>query len=552
MKSENSQETRTSGDFYPNADVAWPELSADLFNILEENGKKEFLPEGSVFFEVGQDSYDFAYIIEGALNIVDRLKNRDVVSIKQGQFVGELGLLMGQKTFLAGVADCDTHIIRVTHKKIIELIGAVPELGDVLVSAFIARRHLLIEWGEGGVILVGKDKDPGLNRVLEFLNRSRIPFRLVDRDDQKELDKISENCVLPETESFAVVGNSEVIPDPSPMSIASFLGLDLVLSTEDEFDLVVVGAGPSGLAASIYASSEGLSVLTIEDTTIGGQAGTSSRIENYLGFPTGISGAELSYRAEIQAFKFGAKFTVPRRAVGLARENGKYRIELDDQKCVVAKSVILANGVQYRRLGIDQLVKFEGNGIYYAATELEARFCLGTNAVIVGGGNSAGQAAMYLSRYAKKTYIVVRKDGLGATMSSYLSERIEEDPRIDIITNTQIKSLSGENSLSSVELINDRDGSTRTIDTSSLFILIGAVPNTDWLEKTIRLDDKGFIITGSDVNQDAYPYETSWPGIFAVGDIRSGSVKRVASAVGEGSVVISYVHKYLEKKTNQI
>ncbi len=552
MKSENTQETRTSGDFYPNADVAWPELSADLIKILEENGTKEFLPEGSVFFEVGQDSYDFAYIIEGALNIVDRLKNRDVVSIKQGQFVGELGLLMGQKTFLAGVADRDTHIIRVTHKKIIELIGAVPELGDVLVSAFIARRHLLIEWGEGGVILVGKDKDPGLNRVLEFLNRSRIPFRLVDRDDQKELDKISENCVLPETESFAVVGNSEVIPDPSPMSIASFLGLDLVLSTEDEFDLIVVGAGPSGLAASIYASSEGLSVLTIEDTTIGGQAGTSSRIENYLGFPTGISGAELSYRAEIQAFKFGAKFTVPRRAVGLARENGKYRIELDDQKCVVAKSVILANGVQYRRLGIDQLVKFEGNGIYYAATELEARFCLGTNAVIVGGGNSAGQAAMYLSRYAKKTYIVVRKDGLGATMSSYLSERIEEDPRIDIITNTQIKSLSGENSLSSVELINDRDGSTRTIDTSSLFILIGAVPNTDWLEETIRLDDKGFIITGSDVNQDAYPYETSWPGIFAVGDIRSGSIKRVASAVGEGSVVISYVHQYLEKRTNQI
>ncbi len=547
-KSENVQKTRTSEDFHPNADVAWPQLSPALLNILEKNGKKEFLPEGKVFFEVGQDSYDFAYILNGALNIVDRIKNKEVITIKQDQFVGELGLLMGQKTFLASIADCDTWLIRVAHKKIIELISTVPELGDVLVSAFIARRHLLIEWGEGGVVLVGKETDPSLNRILEFLNRSRIPFRLVDRDNQEELDKILETCVLPETDSFAVMGNSEVIPDPNPMAIASFLGLDLALNTENEYDLAIVGAGPSGLAAAIYGSSEGLKVLTIEDTTIGGQAGTSSRIENYLGFPTGISGAELAYRAEIQAFKFGARITVPRRAIGLAQENGKYRVDLDDGRFVIAKSVILANGVQYRRLSIDKLAEFEGKGIYYAATELEARFCQGTNAVIIGGGNSAGQAAMFLSRYAKKTYIVVRKDGLSTTMSSYLSDRIKEDPRIEIITNAQIKSLTGETRLSSVELINHMNGSTQRIDTSSLFILIGAVPNTEWLKKSIRLDDKGFIITGTDANKDAFPYETSWPGVFAVGDIRSGSIKRVASAVGEGSVVISYVHKYLEKK----
>lgn len=549
-KAEKDQKTRTSGDFYPNAEVAWPRLSTALLNILEKNGKKEFLPAGRVFFEVGQKSYDFAYILSGALNIVDRIKNKNVIRIKQGQFVGELGLLMGQKTFLASIAESDTQLIRVPHKKIIELISTVPELGDVLVSAFIARRHLLIEWGEGGVVLVGKATDPSLNRILEFLNRSRIPFRLVDRDNQQELDKVLETCTIPEADNFAVVGTSEVIPNPSPMAIASFLGLDLALNAENEYDLVIVGAGPSGLAAAIYGSSEGLRVLTIEDTTIGGQAGTSSRIENYLGFPTGISGAELAYRAEIQAFKFGARITVPRRAVGLAKQNGKYKVDLDDGQFVMAKSVILANGVQYRRLSIDRLVEFEGKGIYYAATELEARFCHGTNAVIIGGGNSAGQAAMFLSRYAKKTYIIVRRDGLSTTMSSYLSDRIKEDPRIEIITNTQIKSLAGKDSLSSVELIDHRNGTTQKIDTSSLFILIGAVPNTDWLKESIKLNDKGFIITGTEAKNEAFPYETSWPGVFAVGDIRSGSVKRVASAVGEGSVVISYVHQYLAKKTD--
>ena len=538
---------RTSYDSHPLGKEAWPELSESFVKLVRENGEEMHLKKGDVFFELGQDTYDFAYIEKGGINIVDRANDRTVVSIREGQFVGEIGMLMGQKTFLAGIADCDSILIRIPQKRISELVATVPEIGDIVVNAFAARRHLLMEWGEGGVVVIGSDSIKSTVRLLPFLGRSKIPHRYVDFDDTAEVKKLAQTCTIPDSETVVIIGNLQVICDPTPLKVAETLGLDLVSDIDALFDVVVIGAGPAGLAASIYAASEGLKVLAIEDTAIGGQAGTSSKIENYFGFPTGISGGELAYKGEIQAIKFGARITTPRRAISLSEENGVFKVGLNDERCIKGKSVVLANGVQYRRLPLDRLQDFESKGIYYAATELEARFCKNTNAVIVGGGNSAGQAAMFLSRYARKTYILVRGKGLSDTMSSYLSDRIEKDDRIELLTETQISKLHGEEALDAVTITNLITNNSRIVETSALFIMIGAVPNTSWLGDKILLDHKGFIYTGRDANESATTYETSLAGVYAVGDIRSGSVKRVASAVGEGSVVVSSIHQFLSK-----
>lgn len=327
--------------------------------------------------------------------------------------------------------------------------------------------------------------------------------------------------------------------------VSAALGLDLEAKADRLFDVLVVGAGPAGLAASVYSASEGLNVITIEDTAIGGQAGTSSRIENYLGFPRGISGADLAYLGEVQAVKFGARFTVPRRATKLHCKKTHYEVELDDETCIRTRSIVLANGVQYQRLPLDDLERLEGHGVYYAATELEARFCKNTEVVIIGGGNSAGQAAMFLSRHAKHVHLLVRRDGLSETMSSYLSTRILSDPSITLWTQSEVCHLDGEKRLESVHIKNRQTGEVKQVDSQALFIMIGAAPNTGWLNGQVDLDAKGFIKTGADVSLETRGYATSMPGIYAVGDIRSGSVKRVASAVGEGSVVVSAVHAHL-------
>ena len=359
--------------------------------------------------------------------------------------------------------------------------------------------------------------------------------------------ELRQSCDIPVSGTFAVVGHSEVVLNPSPRELACAMGLDLVADADELFDVIIVGAGPAGLAASVYAASEGLNVLAIEDTAIGGQAGTSSRIENYLGFPKGVSGAELAYRGEVQAVKFGARVTAPRRATSLNFGDCIFHVGLDDERCVRGKAVILANGVQYRRLPLDRLKELEGRGIYYAATDLEARFCRDTEAVVVGGGNSAGQAAMFLSRTAKRVHLVVRGEGLAATMSSYLSQRIESDPKVQMWTHSEICDLKGKDRLEALTICGREDDQRTEIETRALFIMIGAAPNTDWLGDHIALDDKGFILTGHDAGEDVHGFETSMPGVYAVGDIRSGSVKRVASAVGEGSVVVSAVHGYLDK-----
>lgn len=540
------QQPRTSNPKSELEHLAWPQLAPELIELFRQHGECRTLRASDVLFDVGQESYDFIYIEQGTIEIIDRANDRMVVQINAGNFIGELGMLMGQKTFLAGIAGEDGHAIVIPQQTLSELVATVPEVGDAVVTAFAARRRQLMEWGEGGLVILGEEGGRSALRLLEFASRSQIPHRWVDRTDAAAVAELAQTCELPKSGTAGIIGRSEVLTEPSPRELAAALGLDLVADTEKLFDVLVIGAGPAGLAASVYAASEGLSVLAIEDTAIGGQAGTSSRIENYLGFPKGVSGAELAYLGEVQAVKFGARITVPRRATQLHKNGDLFKIVLDDERCVQGRSVIFANGVQYRRLPLENLESFEGRGVYYAATDLEARFCRDTQAVIVGGGNSAGQAAMFLSRYAKCTNLVVRGDGLSGTMSAYLSDRIVRDKRIKLWTQSEVSRLDGEDRLEQVT-IRDRDsGHEQAIPTRALFIMIGAAPNTNWLNGQVALDDKGFILTGRDAGDDIEAYATSCPGIYAVGDIRSGSVKRVASVVGEGSVVVAAVHRFLD------
>ncbi|MCM5663462.1 FAD-dependent oxidoreductase [Galbibacter mesophilus] len=545
MKNSHS---RTSQDQDELSREAYPKLSDSFLQLIEKYGEEVQIDKGSIFFDVGQDCYDFAYVKKGAINIVDRSNDKTVVQIKEGHFLGEIGMLMGQKTFLAAIADKSSVLLKIPQEKIINLVRVNPEIGDVIVNAFAARRRLLMKWGEGGVVVIGKEIRKKTSQLIEFLSRGKIPFRFIDEQDSERLNELKQKCHhVPRAETVVVIGHTTVICDPSPLELANALGLDLVSDTDTLFDVLIVGAGPAGLAASIYGASEGLKVLVVEDTAIGGQAGTSSKIENYFGFPTGISGGDLAYKGEIQAIKFGARITTPRRATSLEKKDEIFHLGLNDERCVRGKSVILANGVQYRRLPLDRLEYFENRGIYYAATDLEAKYCTDSNVVVVGGGNSAGQAAMYLCGFAKHVYVVVRGEGLSATMSSYLTNRIEQDNRIDLITHAEICEIEGSENLERVKIKNNSNGETIEIESKALFIMIGAVPNTNWLNGEICLDDKGFVCTDKDADNEALAFETSLPGVYAVGDIRSGSVKRVASAVGEGSVVISSVHKYLSK-----
>ncbi|MEM6381792.1 MAG: FAD-dependent oxidoreductase [Pseudomonadota bacterium] len=529
--------------------AAYPVLTDSQLARLEGAGRRENLPKGHVLWEVGADSYDCFHVLSGSVDIIDRTDGHTVVKLQAPNLIGELGLLMGQRTFFAGVVGEDADMIIVPNAKLRELIATDPELSDIIVTAFAARRRLILEWGEGRLTIIGDPKNRKTLELLQFATRSLVPHRFVDTGEPGWRDRVEHTCSLPDGQCLALIGKDEVLVDPETREVSAALGLDLEAKADKVFDVLVVGAGPAGLAASVYSASEGLDVITIEDTAIGGQAGTSSRIENYLGFPRGVSGAELAYLGEVQAVKFGARFTVPRRASRLVRKSDHFAVELDDDSCIRARALILANGVQYRRLPLENLEALEGHGVYYAATELEARFCKNTEAVIIGGGNSAGQAAMFLSRHAKHVHLVVRRDGLSETMSSYLTSRIHSDPSITLHTLSEVTALAGSERLEGLTLTNRQTGTQTNIATTALFIMIGAAPNTEWLSGQIELDEKGFVKTGQSVGLHTRGYATSLPGVFAVGDIRSGSVKRVASAVGEGSVVVSAVHGYLADPT---
>lgn len=520
--------------------TAWPVLSESALELLRSAGEVMRPEAGTVLWEAG-DAYHLNLVLTGGVLLVDRRDDRVAIVVEAGDFVGELGMLLGQRAFLPGVAMEDTSLLRVRVEKLRRLVEISGELSDVLLTALDARRRLLMRLGEGGFVLAGDDGDPDLHRLRDFAERNQLPYRTVLRSDLAAWSELAETCALPEAGAAVVTGGRLVLPAPSTRDLATALGIDGWSVTDgSRCDLLVVGAGPAGLAAAVYAASEGLDVVVVEDVAIGGQAGSSTRIENYLGFAQGVSGTELARSGMLQAVKFGTRLVSPRAVTGLSLgPGGDFDVRIDDELTVVASSVVIATGVRYRRLPLPGLAELEGRGVYYAASQLEASLVAGRNAVVVGGANSAGQAALFLARQADHVHVLIRRADLRETMSNYLAQRLTHHERIKIHPRSELVAVHGSPRLDAVTWRDRALERDVNLDAAALFLMIGAEPCTTALSDAgVELDENGFVITHDG-------FTTSIPGIFAVGDVRAESVKRVASAVGEGSVVISAVHTYL-------
>lgn len=508
-------------------------------------GETREMKAGDWLVRAGEPADAFHYVEAGEVEAIDPLSGGRYGDATLGptQFFGEISFLTGGATMMGARCVADSRILTVPRDAMLALMAAVPEMSDIVVTVFAARRRRLLESNEAPLTLIGADRSRDLRRIAAFAARNRIPVRHVDLDTDAAA-KEAGACGIRADAPAAIFGH-EAIEDPTPAKVARLLGLDMAADEDRLYDVVVVGGGPAGVAAGVYAGAEGLSALVLDDLAIGGQAGTSSRIENYMGFPTGISGADLCWRGEVQAMKFGTRFAVPRRARALARRpDGSFCVGLEGGGEVCGRAVVVATGVQYRRLPIPRLEEFEGEGVYYAATDLEARYCKGAQVAVIGGGNSAGQAAMFLCRTARHVHLLVRGPSLAASMSDYLLSRLERDPAITIHYRTEIEALHGDDGLEAATIRDKAAGETWRIDTGAVFVMVGAAPNTGWLSGLVHLDEKGYVRTGASVGAVS-AHATSEPGVFAVGDVRAGSVKRVASAVGEGSVVISNVWEHV-------
>lgn len=503
---------------------------------------------GETIASVGEPMDHFHYILEGEVVVVDPWTGERYLPFSLGptQFMGEIAFLNGGSYSLPMRAEKPTKLLSVPRMQMLELMSQIPEMSDHILTVFAARRRRQIEQGDSSLKLIGADVDRNIRRIASFAGRNRIPFQSIDIGSEAA-DELAQTCNIADHGPAVIFGRDHLVADPTPKKVANLLGLGLDVDAEEVFDVMIVGGGPAGIAAAVYAGAEGLSALVVEDLAIGGQAGTSSRIENYMGFPTGISGADLCWRGEIQAMKFGTRFAVPHRAQSVERrDDGVFCVTLEDGEIICSKAIVVATGVQYRRLPVERLEEFEGAGVYYAATDLEARFCRNTEAVVIGGGNSAGQAAMFLSRTAKHVHVLVRGPSLAASMSDYLLSRLQSDPSVTIHYNTEMTCLEGGEALEAVTIRDKQSGEDWTVRSGAVFVMVGAAPNTGWLSDIVKLDDKGFVLTGEAVGAQS-AFETSEPGIFAVGDVRAGSVKRVASSVGEGSVVMSRVWEYVDQ-----
>jgi len=519
-------------------------LSPAHVAALREAGTIVTYPASTFIARAGDLIDRFIFVLEGEVEVVNSYTDERHLqsTLGPGQFMGEIAFLTGGSWSLPMRAAQDTQVIEVPRAAMLTLMAHIPEMSDIVITVMAARRRRQLDEGDSALVLIGEETDRQVRAVGEFASRNRIPFTSYMLGSTGA-EQTATSCALAPQTPAVIFGRDTVLTDPTPEKVARLLGLNHDLRDNEKFDVLIVGGGPAGVAAGVYAGAEGLCALVCEDVAVGGQAGTSSRIENYMGFPTGISGADLVWRGEVQAMKFGTRFAMPRRVASLEKlGEDRFCATFESGQRVSARAVVVATGVQYRRLPIDRIAAFEGAGVYYAATEIEARYCKGTEAVVIGGGNSAGQAAMFLSRTAHAVRLLVRGGSLAASMSSYLSSRLEADPAITIEYHAQVTELHGQDHLSAVTIL--KDGVSDVVPTRALFIMVGAAPNTAWLADLVTLDDKGFVLTGEAVGAHS-PYATSHPGIFAVGDVRAGSVKRVASAVGEGSVVISKVWDYV-------
>ena len=517
---------------------------------------------GDVVYEAGAMRYPLVAVLEGRVAVVDRSEGNATVlrTSGPGEVVGELSVLTGEASFATCVVRAPGALLVVPFAGVLAAMASMPDLNDALVTAFAARRQLLMRGAGASLTLVGQPGSPALGRLEVFTDRNRIPYRSLAPDDPAAVELVRRlrpgraATDASDAEVWVVVRGERILRDPGILELAKAIGLDLVVRQEAPADLIVVGAGPAGLSAAVYGASEGLDTLVVEDLAIGGQAGSSSLIENYLGFPTGIPGGDLAFRAEVQAVKFGARITVPRQATSLEVEpDGLLAVRLDDRTTVRGRTVVVATGARYRKLDLEREAGFAGEAVHYAATDLEARRCRGRPAIVVGSGNSAGQAAMFLSRLASEVHVVCRGPDLASSMSHYLVTRLEHAPNVRIRTGSQVTALHGDDRLASVT-VTGPEGEER-LAACAVFVLIGAEPCTDWLPPSVQLDPQGYILTGHDLgvaggrlepeHDTASHFATSLPGVFAVGDVRSGSSKRVASAVGEGAVVVQAIHRAL-------
>jgi len=539
----------------------FPKLTPVQISRIEPHGRIRSILPGEVLIEQGDTSVPFFVVITGEIEIVRPFGTQEtlVTVHSDGQFTGEVNMLSGRRSLVRARVTKPGKVIELDHQQMLSLVQTDVELSGIFMRAFILRRVELIAAGVGDIVLVGSAYSADTLRIKEFLMRNGHPYSYIDLERDLDVQNLLDTFQVSASEIPVLICRGQmVLRNPSNQEIADCLGFNESIDQTHVRDLIIIGAGPSGLAAAVYGASEGLDVLMLETSSPGGQAGSSSSIENYLGFPTGISGQELAGRAYTQAQKFGARMLVA-KASQLVCDGRPYVIELENGARISTRTVMIATGVQYRKLPLENLSRFEGAGVYYGATFVEAQLCGGEEVVVVGGGNSAGQAAVFLAQNAKHVHMLVRSSGLTASMSRYLIRRIENTPTIILRPRTEIVTLEGGAHLESVHWRNNQSGETEKHEISHVFIMTGAEPNTHWLNGCIILDDKGFIKTGSDLLSDnlsasawplmrqPYLLETSLPGVFAVGDVRSGSVKRVASAVGEGSIAISFIHKVLQE-----
>jgi thioredoxin reductase (NADPH) len=538
----------------------FPTLTPAQIARVAAHGRVRHVEPGEVLVEAGDQVVPFFVVTSGQVDIVLPYGTTEtLVAVHQpGQFTGEVTMLSGRRTLVRARAGISGEVIQLDRDHLLALVQTDGELSEIFLRAFILRRVELIAHGLGDVVLVGSSHSPGTLRVKEFLTRNGHPYASIDLDRDADVQELLDRFqVTVDDVPVLICRGAVVLRNPTNQQIADCLGFNEAVDQTQVRDLVIIGAGPAGLSAAVYGASEGLDVLVLETNAPGGQAGSSSKIENYLGFPTGISGQELARRAYTQAQKFGAQLLITTRATQLACDRQPYAVEIDHGPRVLARTVIIATGAEYRRLSLEHLSQFEGAGVYYGATFVEAQWCGGEEVIVVGGGNSAGQAAVFLAQTARRVHILVRSGGLAESMSRYLIRRIEETPTIVLRPYTAITALEGGDHLERVHWQDNQTGTSETHDIRHIFAMTGAVPNTRWLEGCVALDAQGFIKTGPDLSPEdlaaarwplaraPHLLETSLPGVFAVGDVRGGNIKRVASAVGEGSIAVAFVHQVL-------
>lgn len=536
--------------------IAFPKLDDAEIAALGAFTTLKSFKEGEALFEAGEKGFKFFVIRAGKVEIIERSAGEEkIVTVHEPrEFTGDIGMLTGRSSFVTALAKGACEVYEVSAEDIKRIINELPTLGERILRAFIARRQLLEASDFRGLSIVGSKFSRDTLRIREFLFRNKVPFTWIDvENDPRVVDLLNQFQISEADTPIVAYGNTLLLKNPSNRELGERIGIKQPLQ-ETVYDLAVVGAGPAGLAAAVYGASEGLNTVVLEATAPGGQAGSSSRIENYLGFPTGVSGTDLANRAVLQAQKFGAQISTPTQVTGLRFEGTYPVLQLDGGESISAKCLLIATGVDYRKLSAAGCARFDGSSIYYAATATEAQMCRNVQIMVVGGGNSAGQAAVFLSEYAKKVWLLIRDSDLRKGMSSYLVRRIEQTKNIELLTHTEIIKMIGDEQLSAVEIRNNKTHETRMLEVSAVFSFIGAIPRTGWLPAEIAVDDRGFIKTGPQVSGSAswtpgrqpYLLETSHPGVFAAGDVRLGSTKRVATAVGEGAMAVSFVHEYLK------